>query len=397
LERHAMYGRLPRGRAIALASLLSLVALLALVVGTAAAKPLPAKDRQFVDGVVAKAMKEERLPGVSVTVSGPKGNYTRAYGVGDRATGTPLKVADHVRIASITKTFTGTVVLQLVDDGKLALDDRLASFVPGIANGPQITIRQLLNMTAGVFDYTTDPGFAPAYQADPALAFAPAQALALIRQHPAAFAPGTQVRYSNSNTYLLGLIIEQVTGQRAGAAIRERIIAPLGLSGTSFPTTPELPTPYAHGYDAAAPGDPLRDVTRSNPAVPWTAGAMVSTLADLRAWAGALAHGTLLSPALQRARPHGNPMPGSRPGLDLRYGLGLLTLNGLIGHSGGIAGYGAWMLHDPDADATLVLVVTRTEAADPLLAGLLPLVFPQRFPSALATPAAATAVSQLPA
>lgn len=217
-----------------------------------------------------------------------------------------------------------------------------------------------------------------------------------MRQHPADFAPGTQVRYSNSNTYLLGLIIEQVTGQSAGEAITDRIIGPLGLRGTSFPTTPEMPTPYAHGYEAAAPGDPLRDVTRSNPAVPWTSGAMISTLADLRTWASALANGSLLSAALQRERLQGNPMPGTRPGFDLRYGLGLVTLNGLIGHSGGIAGYGSWMLHDPAADATLAIVVTRTEAADPLLISLLPLVFPERFLAAAATPAAGTPVGALP-
>jgi len=347
--------------------------------------------------IVAQHLGQGAIPGALVGVWGPgRGTWVEAMGIGDLTTAVPITTDDHVRIASITKTFTGTVVLQLVEEGKLSLDDTLASFVPGIANGEHITIHQLLNMTAGVFDYIADPVFDPAYQADPEIAFSPEEALAIMRQHPADFAPGTQVHYSNSNTYLLGLIIEQVTGQSAGEAITDRIIGPLGLSGTSFPTTPEMPTPYAHGYDAAAPGDPLRDVTRSNPAVPWTAGAIVSTLADLHTWARVLANGTLLSPELQRERLDGNPMPGARPGLDLRYGLGLVTINGLIGHSGGIAGYGSWMLHDPDDDATLVIVATRTEAADPLLVSLLPVIFPQRFPTAPATPVAGTPVGNLP-
>lgn len=366
------------------------------VAGADAAFP-PSQELELRQ-IVAQYLGQGAIPAALAGVWVPgRGAWAEAVGIGDLTTAVPITTDDHVRIASITKTFTGTVVLQLVEEGKLSLDDTLAPFMSGIADGEQITIRQLLNMTAGVFDYTTDPVFAPTYQADPAIAFSHEQALALMRQHPADFAPGTQVHYSNSNTYLLGLIIEHVTGQSAGEAITERIIGPLGLTGTSFPSTPELPTPFAHGYEADAPGDPLRDVTRSNPAVPWTAGAMISTLADLRTWAGALANGTLLSPALQRERLAGNPMPGARPGVALRYGLGVITLNGLIGHSGGIAGYGLWMLHDPDTDATLVIVVTRTEAAGPLLGGLLPVIFPQRFPTALTTPGAATPVSNLSA
>ena len=251
-------------------------------------------------------------------------------------------------------------------------------------------------MTAGVFDYVVDPVFAPAYEGDPELSFSPEQALAIMREHPADFSPGTQVHYSNSNAYLLGLIIEHLTGQTVGEAITARIIDALGLTGTSFPTTSAMPTPYAHGYEASAPGDPLRDVTRSNPEIPWTAGAMISTLADLHTWASALAHGTLLSTEMQQERLAGNPMPGSRPGLDLRYGLGLLTINGLVGHSGGIAGYSSWMLHAPEEQATLVIVTNRTNSADPLLGALLPAIFPERFPSVTATPAAGTPERELP-
>jgi len=187
-----------------------------------------------------------------------------------------------------------------------------------------------------------------------------------------------------------------VTGQTAGEAITARIIEPLGLAGTSFRTTPEMPVPYAHGYEASAPGDPLRDVTRSNPEIPWTAGAMISTLADLHIWASALASGTLLGTDIQEERLAGNPMAGSRPGFDLRYGLGLLTINGLIGHSGGIAGYSSWMRHAPEENATLVIFTTGTNSADPLLGDLLPAIFPERFPSVTATLAAGTPASALP-
>ncbi len=273
--------------------------------------------------IVAQHLGQGAIPGALVGVWYPgRGTWVQAMGIGDLATAAPIAIDDHVRIASITKTFTATVVLQLVEGGHLSLDDPLEPFVAGIVNGDRITIRQMLNMTSGIFDYSTDPVFDPAYAADPAMPFSREEALAIMRQHPADFSPGTQTHYSNSNTYLLGLIIEQVTGQTAGEAITERIIDPLGLTGTSFPTTPEMPAPYAHGYEAPAPGDPLRDVTRSNPDIPWTAGAMISTLADVHTWASALANGTLLGADLQQERLAGNPMPGSRPGIDLATGSG---------------------------------------------------------------------------
>jgi len=135
--------------------------------------------------IVAQQLGQGAIPGALVGVWFPgRGTWVQAMGIGNLTTAVPITTDDHVRIASITKTFTATVVLQLVDEGKLSLEDRLEPFVTGIANGEHITIYQLLNMTAGVFDYIADPVFGPAYQADPEIALSHEQALAIMRQHP---------------------------------------------------------------------------------------------------------------------------------------------------------------------------------------------------------------------
>jgi D-alanyl-D-alanine carboxypeptidase len=353
------------------------------------ATPVPPSEEAFpaevqlqLTQVVETALAETSTPGALVGVWVPgRGNWTMAAGVGDLATAAPMRLDDHFRIASITKTFTATVVLQLVEEGMLSLDDRLGHFITGIPNGDGITIRQLLSMSAGIYNYIHDPLIAVDYVADPLLPFTPEQVVDIVRAHGEAdFPPDAEVRYSDSNYVLLGLIIEQVTGRSVAAEITDRIIRPLGLTGTSYPDTPEMPAPYAHGYLGEQPGDPLRDVTRSNPAVAAAAGAMISTVADLKTWAAALATGALLSPALQAERLRFRRFAQ----WPLSYGLGILEGYGFLGHSGGIFGYSSWMLYDPDTRATLVMMTNRaaTEGGtvNPILDGILRLLFPGRLP-----------------
>src|SRR6185436_18297456 len=126
----------------------------------------------------------------------------------------------------------------------------------GITNGERITVRQLLAMTSGVANILEDPDFLSAYEHDPLMPFSPQEALAIARRHPADFAPGTGFHYSETNYFLLGLIVEHVTGLTVSAAIDQRIAQPLGLTDTSLPTTPEIGDPASHGYGAA-----LEDVT----------------------------------------------------------------------------------------------------------------------------------------
>ena len=349
------------------------------------------EEQLAFESLVTGSLATLSIPGALVGVWFPgRGEWVHAAGIGNLATAQAMSVDDHVRIASISKTFVATVILQLVDEGMIGLDDPLESYIPGVPNGTGITIRQVLGMTAGIYDFVKDPVIAAEYAADPLMPFTPEDALAMIQASTPDFAPGERAQYSNSNYVLLGMIIEQLTGQPAGEGIADRVLVPMGMAQTSFPTTEAMPEPYAHGYAAVEEGSAeLRDVTLSNPDVPWTSGAMISTLADLRIWVREMSEGTLLSPSSQAERLQW--MPFATTPLDVSYGLGILKLNGLLGHNGGIAGYSSWAMHAAEDDASIVVVANLgTEEggfADQIFYGLCQMLFPDRFPPLIATPA----------
>lgn len=341
----------------------AVVLLLALAVPAGAAIAEPAAtnafspaERKKLTGIIKKAMVDLRQPGVNVGIWVPgRGNYVRTFGVADRATGRKLRLNDRFRIASITKSFTATAVLQLVDEGKLSLEDKLETYIPGIPNGGTITIRNLLGMTSGIYDFTSDEQFLADFTANPLLPFDLDDVIAIVKRHDPLFSPGEKVVYCDTNYWFLGAIIEKVTGQPVEDVIQSKILLPLGLGGTSFPTTPAMPDPYAHGYFAGDDGKgPFRDYTRTNPNVAWTAGAMISTLSDLRAWGKELVTGTLLSPATQaeRLKIGSFPNPG---GPSVGYGLGIFKIGGFLGHNGAIFGYSTIVMTLPGTNATIVI------------------------------------------
>jgi len=322
----------------------------------ASAAPLAAADAQFVDDTVAQFMQAQRLPGVALLITGPRGTYEKSYGLGNIAEAVPFAVDDHVRIASITKTFVATAILQQVRAGRLKLSDRLASYVKGVANGRRITIRQVLAMRAGIYSFTDDQAFLDAFEADPTMAFSPRDVLAIIRRHKPNFAPGARTLYSDSNYILLGLILEKVTGRSVESVITHDIIRPLGLTQTSFPTTAAMPVPFAHGYYAGPDnqGPQITDLTAVNPAVAWTAGAMISTVRDLQKWGQELLTGSLIGPRLQRERLRLGTIPNLN-GPPVGYGLGILRFADWYGHDGAIFGFSTETFQDRESGAQIVI------------------------------------------
>lgn len=345
---------------------------------------MPVEDQLALQKIVDAGLGSTATPGALVGVWYPgRGDWTHAAGIRDVTTALPVTLDDHVRIASNTKTFVATVVLQLVDEGALSLEDPLESHLSGIPNGAEITLRQVLGMTAGMYDFVSDQTLLDAYIDDPLMYFQPEDALEIVRRSAPVFTPGERVEYCNSNYVLLGLIVEQVTGLPIATAIEERILSPLGLTGTSFPSTSDMPTPYMRGYDEGEAGAQLRDVTRSTPGVPWASGAMISTLADLKIWVEALATGVLISPEMQIERLRFGSIASGV--VSLGYGLGLLSLNGLIGHNGGIFGFSSWVMYEPDSGASVVVVTNRggtfTGTSDAIFLPLVTYLFPEKFPT----------------
>ncbi|MHC5700819.1 serine hydrolase domain-containing protein [Streptomyces tirandamycinicus] len=317
---------------------------------------------EALDKAVEDTMEEAGIPGAIVGIRIPgRGTYEKAFGVADKSTGTPMKTDLHMRIGSVTKTFTITGLLQLVDQGRVGLDDPVGKYVEGVPAGNRITLRQLAEMRSGLFNYSEDEKWEKSLLADPQQTFAPRQLLDYAFAHPLNFPPGSKWEYSNTNTILLGLVIEKVTGQRLEDYLRQRVYAPLRLGQTSFPTDDAMPEPYAHGYThytksgatTATPSGGTVDATNWNPSWAWAAGAMISDLGDLNTWVPALADGRLLDPATQKERlkfgPTGIP--------EVQYGLGIMRVGNWIGHNGELPGYETLAVQLPSQRATLVILV----------------------------------------
>ncbi|WP_436319174.1 serine hydrolase domain-containing protein [Streptomyces virginiae] len=307
-----------------------------------------------LDAAVRQVMREAGVPGVIVGLWAPgKGSYVKAFGVADKATGAPMRTDFNTRIGSQTKTFTVTALLQLVDQGKVGLDDPIGDYIPGVPNGDRITLRELAGMRSGLFNYSEDPAFDKALTTDPDRRFTPQELLDYSFKHPVQFPPNAQFQYSNTNLVLLGLVIEKVTGRPLADVIDKDVVEPAGLNRTFFPTGAEFPRPHAQGYTDQTASGKVEVSTDWDPSWAWAAGAMISDLQNLRSWARTLATGTLLTPETQaqRLKTTSVGIPGAG------YGLGLFDVQGWIGHNGSLPGYESLGVYLPQAQATMVVIL----------------------------------------
>ncbi|MEU5975774.1 serine hydrolase domain-containing protein [Streptomyces sp. NPDC047315] len=301
--------------------------------------------QRALDGIVAGG-----LPGVTATATDGHGDWKGTAGVGNLKTGAPRGADDQFRIASITKTFVATVLLQLEAEGALDLDDTVDKWLPGLVrgnghDGRTITVRQLLNHTSGVYDFLDDTAYRNTYVLAPGFLIhrfddrTPQAAVRVAMQHAPVFSPpGTQHSYSNTNYVLAGLIIEKVSGNTYEHEVRKRIIKPLGLRATTMPgNSSHMPRPSSRAYSRLST-DPAAtktyDVTLQNASQTWAEGDIISSAADLNRFFSALLRGQLLPPqqlkAMKTTTPEG-------------YGLGIgrfTTRCGttLWGHTGGWIG-----------------------------------------------------------
>jgi D-alanyl-D-alanine carboxypeptidase len=299
----------------------------------------PGELQRLLDQIVAAG-----APGTAALVKDEHGIQRAASGVADLRTGRPMRPRLTYRVGSLTKPFVATVVLQLVAEGRLSLSDTVQRWLPGILPyGDQITIRQLLNHTSGVPDYTLEP-LVRLYTVPHGRfrAWRPRELVALIADQPPDFPPGTAWSYSNTGYVLAGLIVQAATGHKLGQELTRRIIRPLGLRNTFFPVNrPTIPGRNARGYSLPLGQDdgPLLDFTVYNPSLAWGAGNLTSDLGDLGRFFRALLGGRLLPPRLLAEMT--TPVPTGQPGFG--YGLGLAVIETpagrLIGHDGAIPGF----------------------------------------------------------
>jgi D-alanyl-D-alanine carboxypeptidase len=316
----------------------------------------PAAWEAKLTEAIPEAMKQASVPGAIVGIWQDGAEpYVRAFGVRDIATGEPMETDLYTRIGSVTKTFVTTAVLQLVDRGKVGLDDPISKYVDGVPNGDNITIRQLAAMRSGLFSYSDVTN--PMLPSQPERKWTPRELLEISFNHPPLFPPDAKFDYSNTNTVLLGLVVEKVSGQSLSAFIDEHIARPEGLGHTRFPDGATLPSPHTHGYLRTEDGKVV-DTENWNPSWGWAAGEMISTVHDLQVWARDLATGKLLSPATQSERERFQLAPSEGDGS--LYGLGLEYQNGWLGHNGNISGYQTYAYCLPAQRTTLVVVLNSS-------------------------------------
>ena len=335
-------------------------------------------DTAKMQDMVEQLAKEMLVPGAVVILRTPNGDFTTTYGVSSYGGSEPTSLTQHLRVGSNTKTWVGTVILQLVQEKALKLDDPVSLYLSGVPNGEQITIAHLLTMRSGLHNYTTTLELNQTLDDQPTKAWTQAELLALSYQHPQDFLPGTEFGYSNTNTVLLGIIAEQLDGKPLEVIMQDRLFAPLGLQHTLLPDihSNAIPSPYSRGYmygnnvltmdppymlpdemqaDARAGVLAPTEQTHANPSWGWAAGAGISTANDLIIWVQALVNGDLLDADLQQQRLNSvvaidpsNPNSAS-------YGLGIAKFGQLYGHTGELPGYNTFMGHDPVNEVTLVV------------------------------------------
>jgi Tol biopolymer transport system component/CubicO group peptidase (beta-lactamase class C family) len=250
------------------------------------------------------------------------------------------KADQRFRVGSVTKTFTATIVLQLVEEGKLRLDSTLGEHLPGVVpGGGEITLRHLLGHRSGLANVTEYPEWLKEAERSPSTS--PINTLRFAASKPLAFAPGSQGRYSNTNYIALGLVIEKVTGRSYAEELKQRVLDPLGLSRTELPTAGRLADLEDGGY---------------NPNLPWAAGAIVSNAHDLSRFYSALLSGRMLSAASLEAMKSTAGDYGA-----VSAGLGIfsteLPCGRSWGHAGGILDYGTLVAASEEGDRVAVISV----------------------------------------
>jgi D-alanyl-D-alanine carboxypeptidase len=325
------------------------------------------------DAALDRALKdlvamEGGPPGVIAIVQRGNHREVHSFGVRNIKSGLPLRADDHMRLASASKAFNGAVALSLVSKGELSLSDTIGEFLPDL---PQfwhnITLRQLLNHTSGLPNFTEDPVYLTALGASPKNAPSPRALLSYVEDEPLNFEPpGSEYRYSNTDNIVVGLMIEAATGKPYEQQLREQVYAPLGLKKTSLPHGANLRKPFIHGYDndpSQQPPEDISEVLASGWV--WASGGMVSTPSEVNDFVRGYVGGELFdlkTRARQRQVVEGGSSEPPGPGKNSA-GLGIFryeTRCGTVwGHTGNYPGYTQFLAASPNGKRSVTVSVNE--------------------------------------
>jgi D-alanyl-D-alanine carboxypeptidase len=306
---------------------------------TTAVTAFDPQTKQLMQSTLDASLATLGVPGAAVTIISPTGaKWVGVSGLSSIENYTPMVPGLKFRLGSVTKMMTSMLILQLVQEGYFSLDASVELIIPGVVtNGANITVRQLLNHTSGLFDYiqAQSPNFFAQEWSNLLQVWTPQALVNIANANTPYFAPGAGFHYSNTNYILLGMIIEKVmTGSTFAQEVTSRIIVPLGLSNTSIATTPAMPSGSTQGYTMDSSG--WVNTTTVDASFAWSAGDAISTNDDLIVFLTAVINGTLLNQQLKAEMfTFVNSQGVVTQGSDGAYGLGLeKTARGFIGHTG---------------------------------------------------------------
>ena len=310
-----------------------------------------------IDTVISPYFKPD-APGAAVIVTqGGKTLLRKAYGMADVSKATPLTPDTAMRLGSITKQFTAVAILMLLDDGKLALDDDITKFLPDYpTRGKRITIEHLLTHTSGIVSYTSKAEFDRSEGRDKSVS----EMIGMFKDDPLEFEPGTRWAYNNSGYFLLGAVIEKLSGQTYATFLEERIFKPLDMRHSAYEGQERTPGPRALGYTKGWFGATLaKPISMTQP---YAAGALVSTVDDLARWDAAITAGKLLKPATWQ-KAHASAVLADGKPTNYGYGWQVGKLRGvpMVAHDGGINGFSTSALRLPQQQV-YVAVLSNTDS-----------------------------------
>lgn len=313
-----------------------------------------------VDDYIRAEMLKRHIPGASVAVvRDGEVVLAKGYGLANAELAVPATEETVYQLASVTKQFTATAIMMLVEEGKLGLDDKIAGHLEGLPEAwGEVTIRQLLSHTSGIKSYTDVGGFEKTTRKD----YEPREIIDLVAKEPLEFAPGKEHRYCNTGYFLLGMIIEKVAGKPYGEFLDERIFKPLGMSRTRTNDLRAIIPGRAQGYEWD--GKQLRNGEYVSPTQPYAAGMLVSCIADMLKWDAALSSAKVLKPEVLEQMWAPAPLSGGDRA-DYGFGWQVGKVNGhrLISHGGGIPGFSTEISRFVD-DKLTVIVLTNLSGGD---------------------------------
>lgn len=317
----------------------------------------PLQLEMDLQALLDDSVAEGRAPGVVLCVITPQGTFQGASGWANHAQTQPMLINDAFRVGSITKVFTATMILQLVEAGDLSLDDAVSDILPqmmrNFANSELITVRQLLNHTSGVPEYASSDNFMQLGNEDISRDWSPDELIHLAERQPTQFYPAQGWEYTNTNYILLGMLIETITRQSFAQNLDQRILTPLNMTNTYLAPLDSPPVDVVEGHSS------FIDPAIFNPSFVWSAGAVVSNAQDLLIFSQALFAGSLFQ------QPDTLPMMldfvTTGRDAETEWGLGVFQQESPLGiywgHDGALAGYLSTLLYFPDNHITIILLI----------------------------------------